>query len=184
MIRRSGGPPGGSTTSGTSTDEGRTSRYLESMLRGTRTRQTDHATSLVYRNDGCTSKFTSIRIETTNLRSTWWVDDIRHLRRRRHDQEVPRVDTSRGANATNRPCHLSLLSKRWMHAKIHLHRNRNDQPEVHLVGRRHPAPPPTKAGPGGTSSRYLEVRERDKRTMPSFLSIVMGTPKCPCPNRD
>ena len=42
-----------------------------------------------------TQKFTSIEIETTNLRSTWWVDDILHLQRRRQDQEVPRVDTSR-----------------------------------------------------------------------------------------
>ena len=155
--RPNGGPPGGSTTSCTSSDEGRTRRYLESILRGVRTRQTDHAIFLYYRKDGCTPKFTSIRIETTKLRTTWWVDDILHLQRRRQDQQVPRVDTSRCANATNGPCYLTLLSKRWMHPKIELHPNRNDQVEVHVVGRRHPAPPATKAGPGGTSSRYLKL---------------------------
>ena len=135
------------------------------------TRQTDHAVFLVFRNDGSTQKFTSIQIETTKLRSTWWVDDILHLLRRRQDQEVPRVDTSRSANATNGPCYLTLLSKIWRHAKIHLHPNRNDQLETHLVRRPHPAPPATKGGPGGTSSRYFEVSERDKRTMLSYFTI-------------
>ena len=42
------------------------------------------------------------------------------------------------------------------------------------MGRRHPAPSPTKTGPAGTSSRYFEVRERDKRTILSYL----GMSKC------
>jgi len=36
-----------------------------------------------------------IQIETTKLRSTWWVDDILHLQRRRQDQQVPRVEIPR-----------------------------------------------------------------------------------------
>jgi len=61
------------------------------------------------------------------------------------------------------------MGHRGMHAKIQRHPSRNDEMVTLLVGRRHLAPGPTKAGPGGTSSRYRKRCERDNLTLPPWL---------------
>ena len=65
---------------------------------------------------------------------------------------------------------IRRYSKRWR-TKIEFDWTSYDEVEVHLVGRRHLPHLPTKAGPGGTSSRYFEGCERDKRNMPTLLSM-------------
>ena len=60
-------------------------------------------------------------------------------------------------------------SKRW-YTKIEFNWICYDELVVHLVGRRHPAPEATKAGPRGTSSRYFEGCKLDKG--PRHLSCL------------
>ena len=91
------------------------------------------------------------------------VDDLASVGlRRKHDESSTRFGYHRS---------IRRYSKRWW-TKIEFDWTSYEELEVHLVGRRHPTPSPTKAGPGGTeSSRCIEVRERDKRTMPTLLSM-------------
>eukprot|EP00963_Diacronema_lutheri_P009797 scaffold918_cov390-Pavlova_lutheri.AAC.5 len=61
------------------------------------------------------------------------------------------------------------MGVRGTHANIQRHGNRGDEMVTLLVGRRHLAPGPTKAGPGGSSSRCRKRSQRDNLTLPPSL---------------